>query len=50
MNQFLGYFFRKKDATRPNNFNLRAMHFINKLSILMFIIGLLIYIIKKFSS
>jgi hypothetical protein len=50
MNQFLGYFFRKKDDTRPSNFNLKAMHFINKLSILMFIIGLLIYIIKKFSA
>lgn len=36
------YFFRKKDPNRKSNFNLRTMHFINKLSMLMFLIALII--------
>lgn len=48
MKEVLTYFFRKKDANRPSNFNIRAMHTINKISILMFIIAISIYLIKKF--
>jgi hypothetical protein len=44
---FLGYFFRKKDLDRPVNFNLKVMHGINKVSMLMFLIGL-IYLISKY--
>ena len=44
--EMLGYFFRKKDPNRPTNFNLRAMHTINKISMSMFIVGILILIIK----
>ncbi|MFT2007558.1 DUF6728 family protein [Pontibacter sp. 13R65] len=40
------YFFRKKDANRKSNFNLRAMHTINKISIVMFLLGLVYFIIK----
>ncbi len=43
----LTYFFRKKDPNRRSNFNLRAMHTINKISMLMFL-GALIYMIFKF--
>jgi hypothetical protein len=39
------YFFRKKDPKRKTNFNLRAMHTINKVSILMFLAGALYFII-----
>ena len=46
MGEFWGYFFRKKDPNRPSNFNIRAMHGINKLSILMFL-GALIWLIAK---
>ena len=42
-----GYFFRKKDPNQKPNFNLRMMHSINKLSILMFLIGI-IYLIGKY--
>lgn len=45
---FLGYFFRKKDPNRPTNFNLKAMHFINRLAIILFIVAILIYLIKKY--
>ena len=47
MKQVLTYFFRKKDQNRPTNFNIKAMHFINKASILIFIVALVIYIIRK---
>jgi hypothetical protein len=33
-----GYFFRKNDPNRQSNFNLRTMHFINKLSMAMFLV------------
>jgi hypothetical protein len=40
------YFFRKKDQTRPNNINIRMMHGVNKISILIFLIGVLYLIFK----
>lgn len=42
-----GYFFRKKDPKRPVNFNIRAMHIINKIAILMFLVCVLI-ILKRY--
>lgn len=36
----LGYFFRKNDPNRPASFNLKTMHFINKLSMAMFLVCL----------
>jgi hypothetical protein len=44
--EVLGYYFRKPDPTRPHNFNLRAMHTINKISIFMFLVGVIILIVK----
>ncbi|MCB9233473.1 MAG: hypothetical protein H6581_17585 [Bacteroidia bacterium] len=40
--------FRKADPNDPNarNFNLRAMHTINKISILMFIAAIIFLILK----
>jgi len=40
------YFFRKKDPGRKTNFNLRVMHGINRLSIVMFLIAVLILILR----
>ncbi|MCK6617723.1 MAG: hypothetical protein L6Q51_08765 [Cyclobacteriaceae bacterium] len=45
--EVLGYFFRKKDPTRPGGFNIRAMHTINKIAIIMFLICLLV-ILKRY--
>jgi hypothetical protein len=45
----LGYFFRKKDPSRPTNFSLKAMHGINKISIIMFIIALIVIITRYIS-
>lgn len=44
-----GYFFRKKDPSRPKNFNLKMMHGINKISIIMFLIALTVMIIRFIS-
>jgi hypothetical protein len=43
-----GYFFRKNDPSRKTNFNLRTMHFINKLSMAMFLVGLGVLLYRWF--
>ena len=47
--EVVGYFFRKKDPNRPKNFNLKVMHGINKISILMFLIALTVMIVRYIS-
>lgn len=42
-----GYFFRKKDPLRPSNINIRMMHGINKISIAIFLLGVLYMILKR---
>jgi hypothetical protein len=37
-----GYFFRRKDPTRPKNFNIKAMHIINRIAMLLFLLCLLV--------
>lgn len=44
-----GYFFRGKDPNRHSNFNLRMMHGINKISMVMFLLGIIFILIKKFA-
>lgn len=39
-----GYFFRKKDPNRPKNFDLKMMHGVNRLAVIMFLIAVLIII------
>jgi len=39
-------FWKKTDADAPQSFNLKMMHGINKISILMFIAAIIIMIIK----
>ena len=47
--EVLTYFFRKKDPNRPKSFNLRAMHTINKISILMFLGAVIVMIVRAIS-
>lgn len=47
--ELFGYFFRKKDPNRPTSFNLKAMHTINKISMAMFLVCIIILIIKLIS-
>lgn len=43
-----GYFFRKKDPNRPINTNIRIMHGINKISIIVFLLAIIYLVIKRF--
>jgi hypothetical protein len=43
-----GYFFRRKDPNRPSNINIRMMHGINKISIIIFLLGVIFLILKRF--
>lgn len=45
-NYFLNIF-RKPDPNKPTNFNLRMMHGINKISILVFLFALVVWTIKR---
>ncbi|WP_461450329.1 DUF6728 family protein [Mucilaginibacter sp.] len=40
------YFFRKKDPNRPTNFNLKVMHTINAIAIIMFVLGIIWTLIR----
>ncbi len=42
-----GYFFRGKDPNRPNNINLKMMHGVNKISIVIFLLGVLYIILRR---
>ncbi len=44
--ELFGYFFRKKDPARKSNFNLKVMHGINKISIIIFLAGVLYLLFK----
>ncbi|MEO5977820.1 MAG: DUF6728 family protein [Chryseolinea sp.] len=41
------YFFRGKDPSRPTNINIRMMHGINKISIIIFLLGVIFLILKR---
>jgi hypothetical protein len=43
-----GYFFRKKDPGRHSDINIRMMHGINKISIIVFLLGVIYIILRKF--
>ncbi|MEL7004306.1 MAG: DUF6728 family protein [Bacteroidota bacterium] len=47
LGEVAGYFFRKKDPNRKTNFNLRMMHGINKISIIVFLLGVLYLVLKR---
>lgn len=42
-----GYFFRSKDPSRPSNINIRMMHGINKISMIIFLLGILFILLKR---
>ena len=42
-----GYFFRKKDPNRPVNVDLKMMHGVNKISIIVFLLGVIYLIVKR---
>lgn len=44
LSEVLTYYFRKKDPSRPTNINLKMMHGINKISIVMFLFCVLVIV------
>jgi len=48
MGEVWGYFFRKKDPNRPTNFNIKVMHGINRIAIIIFLLGVIFILIKRF--
>lgn len=45
--EVLTYYFRKKDPNRPRTSMIKAMHWSNKISITIFLIALIIWIIRR---
>ncbi|WP_026995434.1 DUF6728 family protein [Flectobacillus major] len=41
--------FSKPDPNKPTSFNLKTMHFINKISILMFLVCIIVMIYRAFT-
>jgi len=46
--EVIQYFFRRKEAIRKPDFNLRIMHGINRLSIIIFLAAIIFLIIRNF--
>jgi hypothetical protein len=42
------YFFRKKDPNRPVNINIKIMHWINAIAIVIFLTGVLWKLIELY--
>jgi len=42
------YFFRKKNPDRPTNINIKMMHGVNRLAIIMFLAAIIYFVIKRF--
>jgi len=47
MGEVGGYIFRKKDPSRPSNINIKMMHGVNKISIIIFLIGVIYIILRR---
>ncbi len=45
LGEVVGYFFRKKKDEK-SDFSLRSMHFVNKFSMMVFLLGILYLLIK----
>lgn len=47
LGEVAGYFFRKNDPNKSKDVNIKAMHIINRIAILMFLVCVLI-ILKRY--
>jgi hypothetical protein len=47
MGEVGNYFFRRKDPNRPSNINIKMMHGVNKISILIFLAAVIYLIVKR---
>jgi hypothetical protein len=42
-----GYFFRKNDPSKPQNYTVRTMHGINRFSMLVFVVAVIYLVLKR---
>jgi len=49
LGEVVRYFFRKNNPDNKPSFNLKVMHGINKISILMFLVAVIVLIIRFFT-
>ncbi len=47
--EVLFYYFRKKDPSRKPDLNLKMMHGINKIAIIMFLVALVVIVVRLIS-
>ena len=47
LGEVAGYFFRKKKSDQPANINIKIMHGINKIAIVVFLMGIIYLILKR---
>jgi hypothetical protein len=47
LGEVAGYFFRKKKPDQPANINIKIMHGINKIAIIVFLLGVIYLILKR---
>ena len=43
-------YLKKRDTQKKRSFNIKAMHFINRLSILLFLLAMIILVVKLLRS
>jgi len=48
LGEVFGYYFRKPDPNRKPDLNLRMMHGINKIAIIVFLLSIIFFLSKKF--
>jgi len=50
LGEVANYFFRKKNPDRPSNINIKIMHGINRIAIIIFLAAIIFFILKKILS
>ncbi|MBL7683227.1 MAG: hypothetical protein JNK00_07675 [Flavipsychrobacter sp.] len=49
--QILTYFYlRKKDPNAPSNINIKFMHGMNRISLFIFLIGIIVMLVRMFRN
>jgi hypothetical protein len=47
MGTYVKRIFGKKDPNAPNSFNLRMMHGINRISIILFLVAVIVLVVRR---
>lgn len=47
LSEVFGYYFKKKDANKKVDLNTRMMHGMNRIAIIVFLLAMLYFVVKK---